>query len=201
MRLKKILNLIIKAKLDAPVYKAKKFLDNKEKKFVYVFLSTRTRDEITLAATQRIYKNHSSIWELKDEEYLAELIKPVAFYKKKANNLLTITKNYNYIPENLNELLKLPGVGIKVAKVFLANLGKNYIGVDTHVHRIANRIGIVKTQKIEKTDEELEKIVPNSLKSLVNTHFVALGQVICKAKAPKCDICPINEYCNYNLKI
>ncbi|MEM0382796.1 MAG: endonuclease III [Candidatus Anstonellales archaeon] len=200
MNIETLLKKIIEANLDSPVYRVKRFLDSKEKKFLYVFLSTRTRDEITLEATQRFYSVYRSIWEIDDVDRVARLIQPVAFYRVKAKNLYRISREYDHIPESLEELLEMPGVGIKIAKVFLAEIGKEYIGVDTHVHRISNRLGLVITKTPEQTDRELERIVPNSLKPEFNKHLVALGQSICKARSPKCKICPVNSMCKYFLK-
>lgn len=191
-----IIDKIKKTQLDAPVYRMKSILDNKEKKFVSAFLSSRTRDEVTFKVILNIYSRYSTIWGL-DRDTIENLIRPVAFYRVKANNLYKITQNYKDIPEDLEELLKMPGVGIKIAKVFLAELGKSYIGVDVHVHRITNRIGLVETSSPEQTDKILERIVDNNLKPEFNVHLVALGQMFCKANKPRCEICPINDVCNY----
>ncbi len=197
--IKLILERIKYAKLEAPVYRMKNITDTKEKKFVSAFLSTRTKDEVTLEVILRIYSNYKTIWGL-NKDTIQNLIKPVAFYRVKANNLYRITQKYEDIPEDLESLLTMPGVGLKVAKVFLAELGKSYIGVDTHVHRIANRIGIVQTSNPEQTDRILNEIVEDKLKPEFNTHLVALGQTICKARKVNCSICPIRDICNYNLK-
>lgn len=199
MKIRDIIELIQRAGLDSPVYRVKSYLDTKEKKFLYVFLSTRTRDEVTLEATERFYREYGSIWNIDDPDHVAEVIKPVAFYRIKAQNLYKISQEYTDIPETLDELLEMPGVGVKVAKVFLAEIGYEYIGVDTHVHRIANRIGIVSTKTPEETDRVLNMITPRELKRYVNTHLVALGQKVCRARSPRCDICPVQNYCRYFL--
>ncbi|NPA22508.1 MAG: endonuclease III [Candidatus Micrarchaeota archaeon] len=188
-----IVKRLEKANKDAPVYKAQDYLDSKEKKFVFVFLSSRTKDEVTLEATRRLFQKYHSLEEIRKvpEEELAELIKPVAFYKQKAKNL----KKIHHIPENLEELLKLPGVGIKIAKVYLASLGQPYVGVDTHVHRILNRIGIVNTRTPEETDKILEEMIPPSLKPKINLLLVAHGQKTCLPRNPKCEQCPLQEIC------
>ncbi|MCS7122603.1 MAG: endonuclease III [Candidatus Micrarchaeota archaeon] len=199
MNFREIIDLIESAKLDSPVYRIKRYLDTKEKKFVYVFLSTRTRDEVTLDATERFYREYGSIWNIDNPEHVAQVIKPVAFYRVKANNLYRISVEYKDIPETLDELLEMPGVGIKVAKVFLAEMGYDYVGVDTHVHRIVNRIGIIHTDNPRDTDIILNRIVPKSLRRHVNVHLVALGQTICRARSPRCEICPIQRHCRYFL--
>ncbi|MEM0332074.1 MAG: endonuclease III [Archaeoglobaceae archaeon] len=186
----------------APVYKLKNRLSDPFKILVGAILSTRTRDEETLKALERLFS------EIKDPKDLAkmdvksieELIKNVGFYRVKARKLKelaeVIVKEYNSkIPENFRELLNLPGVGRKVANVFLTEMGYDTIAVDTHVHRIANRLGIVKAKSVEETEEELKKIFPRSLWRRVNRAFVGFGQTVCKPQKPLCSECPLSELC------
>jgi len=191
-----IIKNIKKAKLNAPVYKFQSLDYNKYNKFITTFLSSRTRDEVTYKASYNLISKADSLEKLRllDVETIENLIKPVAFYRVKAINLKKISK-LDDIPTSLNELLRLPGVGVKIAKVFLAKLGMPYIGVDVHVHRILNRIGILETKYVEETDKIINEIVPNEIKPDFNREIVALGQTICKAKNPKCEICPINKVC------
>jgi endonuclease-3 len=191
-----IIKNIKKAKLNAPVYKFQSLDYNKYNKFITTFLSSRTRDDVTYKASYNLISKADSLEKLRllDVETIENLIKPVAFYRVKAMNLKKISE-LDDIPTSLNELLKLPGVGVKIAKVFLAKLGMPYIGVDVHVHRILNRIGILETKYVEETDKIINEIVPNEIKPDFNREIVALGQTICKAKNPKCEICPINKVC------
>jgi endonuclease III len=191
-----IIKNIKKAKLNAPVYKFQSLDYNKYNKFITTFLSSRTRDEVTYKASYNLISKADSLEKLRllDVQTIENLIKPVAFYRVKAMNLKKISE-LDDIPTSLNELLKLPGVGVKIAKVFLAKLGMPYIGVDVHVHRILNRIGILQTRYVEETDKIINEIVPNEIKPDFNREIVALGQTICKAKSPKCEICPINKVC------
>ena len=195
MNWKKLIETLKELNKDAPVFRAQKYLNTKEKKFVFVFLSSRTKDDVTLEATKRLFQRYGTFENIvkAPEEELMELIKPVAFYRQKAKNL----KKIKEIPETLEKLLKLPGVGIKIAKVFLASLGKPYIGVDTHVHRIVNRLGLVKTKTPEETDRVLEKIVPKEVKKELNIVLVAHGQVTCTPRNPRCDRCPLKSHCLY----
>ncbi len=187
---------------DAPVYKLKNRLSNPFKVLVGAILSTRTRDEETLEALEKLFS------EIKDPKDLAkmdvkrieELIKNVGFYRVKARKLKElaeiIVKEYNSkIPENFEELLNLPGVGRKVANVFLIEMGYDTIAVDTHVHRIANRLGIVKAKSVEETEEELKKIFPKTLWRRVNRAFVGFGQTVCRPQKPLCSECPLFELC------
>jgi endonuclease III len=191
-----IIKNIKKAKLNAPVYKFQSLDYNKYNKFITTFLSSRTRDEVTYKASYNLISKADSLEKLRllDVQTIENLIKPVAFYRVKAMNLKKISE-LDDIPTSLNELLKLPGVGVKIAKVFLAKLGMPYIGVDVHIHRILNRIGILQTKYVEETDRIINEIVPNEIKPDFNREIVALGQTICKAKSPKCEICPINKVC------
>jgi len=191
-----IIKNIKKAKLNAPVYKFQSLDYNKYNKFITTFLSSRTRDEVTYKASYNLISKADNLEKLRllDVETIENLIKPVAFYRVKAMNLKKISE-LDDIPTSLDELLRLPGVGVKIAKVFLAKLGMPYIGVDVHVHRILNRIGILETKYVEETDKIINEIVPNEIKPDFNREIVALGQTICKAKNPKCEICPINKVC------
>ncbi|MEM4295366.1 MAG: NUDIX domain-containing protein [Candidatus Anstonellales archaeon] len=170
-------------------------------RLVFIFLSARTRDDVTYSACKRLfeaYKNAEQIANA-DEENIANLIKPVAFYKQKAKHLIKIAKyvNENGIPKIKQELLKLPGIGIKTTNVFLAEKGMPYIGVDTHVHRLSNRLGIVNTNEPKETEKALYFLNDDNKKN-VNLAFVAYGQTICKAIKPLCDKCPVSALCKYS---
>ena len=99
-------------------------------------------------------------------------------------------------PTKLEELLTLPGVGRKTANIVLARVyGNNSLGVDTHVHRISNRLGLVKTKSPLKSEVELLKIIPNKYLSSLNRTFVAFGQTVCKPINPDCKKCPLSQIC------
>lgn len=137
-----------------------------------------------------------------DYNKLLQTLKPLGFYKTKAKYLLNFSKiiieNYNLeIPNNIEEITKLPGVGKKVGAIILNNLYNiPIIGVDIHVHRILNRLGIINTKNESQTFEIINSIKNNEIKSNLNHYLVALGQIICKNK-PKCNECFLKEYCNY----
>lgn len=170
---------------------------------VSTILSLRTKDEVTLKASKRLLNVASTAGELSNmtQEEIEKLIYPVGFYRNKANILkemshILIEKFNGKVPDNLEDLLSIKGVGRKTANLVLsAGYGKPAICVDTHVHRISNRLGIVKTKHPEKTEFELMKIVPKHLWKDINKIFVAFGQTICKPIKPKCRECPINIYC------
>ncbi len=190
-------------KRHAPVYEFKKHITTPFHSLVAVLLSSRTKDETTAAVTKRLFQRVSSPEELLalSEEELAELIYPVGFYRVKARKLrelarALIERHAGEVPRTFRELVKLPGIGRKSANVVLSHMfNEPAIAVDTHVHRISNRLGIVSTSKPEETERELHRIVPEELKSKLNRAFVAFGQVVCKPVRPLCDACPLAEAC------
>ncbi len=209
MDLEKILKLMkIKSK-NAPVFKISRIANNEFKIAICAILSSRTRDEITLKVCKKLFKKVKSVEDLIkiDEKELEKLIYPVGFYRVKAKILkrfaLELKKRFNSkIPSRLEDLISLPGVGIKTAKVILSEAFKKpYIAVDTHVLRISNRLGLINTKDVKEANETLEKIVPENLKVEFNKTFVAFGQTVCKPKNPKCNICLLKDFCKYYKEI
>ncbi len=189
-------------KRGAPVYSFKGER-NPFQILVSAILSTRTRDEQTIKVSERLFKmvkRPEDILKLSEDE-LDELIREVGFHRVKAKNLrrladILVREYGSRVPDRLEDLLKLPGVGRKVANIVLANaFGKPAIAVDTHVHRIANRMGIVRTKRPEETEKELMKIVPKELWHRVNKPFVGFGQTVCKPTKPLCGECPFKDVC------
>ncbi len=175
------------------------------KTLICALLSTRTRDETTAKVCEKVLKRiqrPEDILNIPLEE-LERLIYPVGFYKNKAKQLKEIAKElvekYNgKVPSKLEELLKLKGVGRKVANLVLSDgFGIPAICVDTHVHRITNRWGIVKTRTPEETEKELMKIYPTDMWKDINKVLVAFGQKICLPVNPKCEECPVLKFCKF----
>ncbi len=167
-------------------------------------LSLRTKDEVTAKASIRLLKKYNTpkkILKLKNKQ-IEKLIYPVGFYKTKAKRIKEIckdlTEKYNgKVPDNFNELIKLKGVGPKTASIVVV-YGYNkpkHIPVDTHLHQISNRLGWVKTKTPEKTQIELEKIIPKRYWYDMNELFVQFGQNVCVSVSPFCSKCVINMYC------
>ena len=136
-----------------------------------------------------------------DAETLAKEIYPVGFYKNKAKQIIDLSKllleKYNgNVPNTIEELVKIKGVGRKTANLTLA---KGFqipaICVDVHVHRISNRLKWVKTNTPDETEIELRKTLPEKYWLDINTILVTFGQNICKPINPKCEICPIKKFC------
>lgn len=166
-------------------------------------ISLRTKDKVTLEASNRLFEFAKSPKELlkMDREAIERAIYPCAFYKRKTDNLIKIseillTKYDGKVPSTTKELLSLPGVGIKTANLTL-NLAFNIkaICVDCHVHQIANRMGWINTKTAEESEKELQKIMPNKYWIILNEILVSYGQLICTPISPKCSICSENNYC------
>ncbi len=162
---------------------------------ISAMLSTRTRDEVTLKACKNLFKvikKPSDLSKLSEEE-ISELIKPVGYYNVKAKYLKGLS-NLKEIPDSRIELMKIKGVGLKVANLVLSvAFNKNEICVDTHVHRILNRWGYVKTRTPEQTHAELIKKLPKKYWRTINKSLVLFGQNICTPLRPHCDECLIMD--------
>ena len=172
---------------------------------IRTILSQRTRDENTDAASALLFSKFSTPEAIAfapvDEVEL--LIKKSGFYHVKARRVREVSRiiheDYNdVVPDDLKELLSLPGVGRKTANcVLVYGFHKDAIPVDVHVHRISNRIGLVKTKNPDETELELMKVVPKKYWLPLNDLFVQFGQTICRPIGPKHEICPIADVCDY----
>ncbi len=173
------------------------------KVLISTIISLRTKDEVTAKASERLFKLADNPYDMVklSEEEIAKAIYPAGFYKNKAKTILEISKTliekYNgKVPDKLEELLKLKGVGRKTANLVLSlGFNKPAICVDIHVHRICNRLGFVKTKTPEETEFELMKKVPKKYWSKINDLLVAFGQTICKPVSPFCSKCPVENFC------
>lgn len=166
-------------------------------------LSLRTKDKTTASASQRLFKVAANPYDMVklSPGYLAKLIYPVGFYHNKARVIIGISRKIiedfsGRVPNNLEDLLGLKGVGRKTANLVLG-LGYNIaaICVDTHVHRISNRLGWVKTESPEETEKALEKIIPKRYWIRLNTLLVTFGQNICVPISPRCSACYVYKFC------
>lgn len=155
------------------------FTKDKYKTLISTLLSSRTKDEITLEASKRLFKKAPNLQELRKlkVEEIMKLIYPVGFYKVKAKHLYQLARIINSVPSTREDLMKLPGVGRKTANLTLNRaFGIPAIAVDTHVHRICNLLGWVKTKLPEETERELTKILPKKYWSETNRLFVSIGR-------------------------
>ncbi|MEE9564045.1 MAG: endonuclease III [Nitrosopumilaceae archaeon] len=168
-------------------------------------LSARTRDENTTKVMKNLlshYKSPKALSSAKVKE-VEKIIKPIGFYHVKAKRIIKVASiiNSQYggnVPDDFEKLIELPGVGRKTANcVLVYAFDKPAIPVDTHVHRISNRLGLVRTKAPEDTEKELMKKIPKKYWLEINDTFVMYGQNICKPISPMCNVCKIKRKCNY----
>lgn len=166
-------------------------------------LSLRTNDRTTYPATLRMLKLAKTPEDMAniDVKELEKAIYPVGFYSNKARQIIELSKiisdkKNGIVPNSIDELCKFNGVGRKTANLVLAKgFGIPAICVDVHVHRIFNRLGLIKTKNPEETEFALREKLPVKYWLDINTLLVTHGQNICKPITPKCSECPIEKYC------
>jgi endonuclease-3 len=177
---------------------------------VRTILSQRTRDENTDKATESLFSVYPTMEEIADApvDEIAKLVKQAGFYNVKAQRIKDVSNilldEYDgIVPDDINELIKLPGVGRKTANcVLVFGFQEDAIPVDVHVHRISNRLGLVHTKEPEETEEVLRQIVPKSYWLPINDLMVQFGQNICKPINPQHMECPFTDLCElYNTEI
>lgn len=170
---------------------------------ISTLLSLRTKDATTTEASQRLFriaKDPERMRKLRPKQ-IEQLIFPVGFYRTKARRIIDICRvlieSYGgKVPDTMEELLKLKGVGRKTANLVLTlGFGKYGICVDTHVHRISNRLGIVKTKTPHETEFALMKVLPKKYWIDYNDLLVSFGQNLCSPISPWCSKCPIKHDC------
>lgn len=173
------------------------------KVLISCILSLRTKDDVTAKATKRLFeraKTPEEMVKLKKEEIEAAIY-PVGFYHRKAEQILEISrvlieKYDSRVPDEIDELLKFKGVGRKTANIVITmGYKKPGVAVDTHVHRLSNRLGLVATKTPYQTEFALRETLPQKYWIIFNDLLVMHGQTICTPISPKCSICPITEYC------
>lgn len=170
---------------------------------ISTILSARTRDENTKEATQTLFAQYNTPEKIAnaDVKELEQLIYKAGFYRVKATRIKEVSKilldQYDGdVPEEFDDLVDLPGVGAKTANcVLVYAFCTPAIPVDTHVHRISNRLGWVKTKTPEKTEQALKDLIPKKEWLRINRTFVKFGQQICLPNNPKCSECPVEEKC------
>jgi endonuclease III len=171
---------------------------------VGTLLSLRTKDELTEKVMEKLTKEIRTPEEMLalSIERLQELIYPVGFYKNKSAVLKNVSRviidtYHGKVPDSIEELLKIKGIGRKTANLVITE-GYNKLGicVDIHVHRISNRIGIVMTKNPNQTEEVLRKVLPKKYWIIYNSLLVTFGKNICRPLSPHCSICPISHLCN-----
>jgi len=173
------------------------------KVLISTMLSLRTKDSTTDEAFNRLFSLAATPGEMIEisESSIAKAIFPVGFYKTKAKNIqktssILIEEYGGTVPDTMDELLKLPGVGRKTANlVLILGFDKMGICVDTHVHRITNRWGYLSTKTPDETEMKLREILPERYWKRINDCLVPYGQNLCVPISPFCSRCRIIEYC------
>jgi endonuclease-3 len=170
---------------------------------VRTILSQRTRDENTDKASESLFSVYHTMEEVADApvEDIAELVRQAGFYNVKAARIkevsnILLEEYEGIVPDTIDELIKLPGVGRKTANcVLVFGFQKDAIPVDVHVHRISNRLGLVHTKEPEETEDVLREILPQELWLPLNDLMVQFGQNICKPINPQHEECPFTDMC------
>lgn len=198
--IKKILKLLMAEYPDAQTMLV---FNSRFELLVAVILSAQSTDVQVNRVTAELfkkYKNPEDMAAISLSE-LEHLIKGVGLYKSKAKNIkamaeILINQHNGQVPAEFDQLMQLPGVGRKTANVILA-VGFNQpgLGVDTHVHRVANRLGLVDTKNAHKTEKELKELIPQELWSQSHHLFIWHGRRVCKARNPMCEQCVVKELC------
>jgi endonuclease-3 len=173
------------------------------KVLISTILSARAKDEVTEVIAEKLFEKYPTAQSLAgaDKKSVIKIIRGIGFFNAKSKNIINTAKllvrKYDCrVPESMDKLLEFPGVGRKVANcVLVYAFGQDAIPVDTHVHRISNRLGWVKTKKPEDTEQVLEKLVPRKHWQIVNDAFVTHGKTTCVPVSPFCSKCPIYKYC------
>ena len=171
---------------------------------VATMLSAQTRDEVTHAASTRLFAVADTPRAMSKltARRIERLIYPVSFYRNKAQHLraacrILIDRYSGVVPATMEELLTLPGVGRKTANLvlILSHASRENICVDTHVHRIANRLGWVRTKTPDQTEQALYRVVPRRWWPRVNLVLVTWGQNVCRPVYPRCRACVVSTEC------
>ena len=171
---------------------------------ISTLLSLRTKDEVTAVATDRLFALAATPETMLkvSQTKIAKAIYPVGFYRVKAETVHhtcreLIDRFDSKVPDNLEDLLSIKGVGRKTANLVITlAYGKDGICVDTHVHRISNRLGYVETKTPDDTEMALRGKLPRKHWIIYNTLLVAFGRKTCKPVSPLCSTCPVSRYCD-----
>jgi len=172
---------------------------------VATMLSAQSTDRKVNEITEELFKHYKTPEDFLSmtQAELEEKIRKIGLYRNKAKNIhemcrILLTKFNGKVPDNMEDLMSLPGVGRKTANVVLSNgFGIPAIAVDTHVFRVSNRIGLANSNSVDETEKQLMSVLPKDKWSLAHHLLIWHGRRICEARKPKCKICPIAENCDY----
>ncbi len=172
---------------------------------VATMLSAQCTDKQVNSVTKQLFKNLKTPYDFANasNKTIEELIRPTGFFRNKAKNIKTssrilIEKYKGNVPDSLDELIKLPGIGRKTANVVLGSaFGIPGIAVDTHVARISKRLGLTENTDPVKIEFDLMKIIPKNDWSDFSLQLIYFGRAVCRARKPGCNVCPLNDKCQY----
>lgn len=172
---------------------------------VATILSAQTTDKKVNKVTKGLFANYKTPYDFLSlsQDELESIIKEIGLYRNKAKNILLmcrqlIERHNGQVPSSMEELTELAGVGRKTANVVLSNaFGIPALAVDTHVFRVSNRIGLANSNNVENTEIQLMNNIPREDWSEAHHLLIWHGRRTCEARKPKCEICPIAEYCDY----
>ncbi|MBQ1714793.1 MAG: endonuclease III [Firmicutes bacterium] len=178
---------------------------NRFQLLISVVLSAQTTDKSVNKVTPLLFSKYPDPVSLAsaDETDVQEIIRTIGMYRTKAKNIIALSGKLalefnGQVPGTMEELMSLPGVGRKTSNVVLAEgFGEQRIAVDTHVFRVSNRIGLANEKDVLSTEEALMKAIPSDRWTEAHHLLIFHGRRICSSQRPKCDTCPINEYCNW----
>lgn len=170
-------------------------------------ISQRNRDEMTEKASESLFSKYKDAFSisLAKLEDLYEILKSTGLFRQKAKRIIEISKiiteEYGgIVPNDLDKLLKLPGVGRKTANIVLwISFGIPALAVDVHVHRISNRLGWIETKHPEESEKKLKEILPENIWGPINGSMVEFGKKICKSQKPLCGNCGFSSICPFGL--
>jgi endonuclease-3 len=176
---------------------------------ISTILSQRTRDEMTDVASSQLFAKYDTPRAIAaaDRADLERLIKPVGFYRQKSTQIqkvsqILLDRYGGRVPRTYDELIELPQVGPKTANcVLVYGFGEARIPTDTHVHRVSNRIGLVRTKTPEATEQRLMRTVPVKYWLLINELFIRFGKDLCRPIGPRCSACSFRSFCRYYQKV
>jgi endonuclease-3 len=211
MKTKEFLKILSILEKNIPQDSPSNILKNSFKRTPYTILiatllSLRTKDENTARVCKELFQianTPQTLLEIPIEK-LELIVKPTGMYRKKSAVIREVSQTLidrfnSNVPQTKEELLSMRGVGEKTANIVLNNaFNIPIIAVDTHVHRIPNMLGFIDTKTEKETQKELSSKVPQEYWSKLNFTIVSFGQTVCLPRSPKCEVCPIFDYCNKN---
>ncbi len=201
-------NIINYFQINNPNAKFELNYNNNYQLLISLLLSARCTDKLVNEITPSLYKKYPNIKKLSEASIddIFDIIEPITFSENKSKYLFNLSKmiinKFNgIIPNNVKDLVKLPGVGIKTANMYCAIVyNLPYISVDTHVSRVSQRLGLTKYKNVNDIEKDLIKYIPDKYKHNINKCLILHGRYICTFYNPKCEQCKLNKWCDFYKK-